>query len=283
MSSNPFSSLAKLFVHNQRLFWHQNNLKWFEGRRHILDIGSGKGLFAKLAPDRIVPFNWTDQPQSRREYPNSPEKYLAHRRQVPSATTAALPSATTAPRPSTMTAPLPSTMTAALPSATTAPPPRLPFEAESFDGVYCADVIEHFGVVEARELLEEALRVLQKGGRFVLATPYPSKEFWCDPTHVRPYPPEALLSYFVDDSKKGDGNNPTFSSIPYRMKLAIMRKRYRPLVNLPLSLFFPEDRYKMSKLFHPFSIFFMLSNLLARIGVLHPRPEGFVLVLDKEN
>ena len=236
MLSDKLFAFVKSLFWNHRLRWHQDNLVFFDGCQTILDLGSGKGLFVQLDPERTIPFDWTF---------NSLCAIKDHGLRVLGSVV------------------------------------KLPFRDVSFDGVYCADVIEHFAPKEAREILAESIRVLKQGGRLVIATPYPSQEFWCDPTHVRPYPPESLLSYCINDSRKGEGNNPSLPWIPYQMKFVLLKKRYRPLVNLPLTLFFDEDRKKWSQLIHPASMLFMASNILARMGLNHPKREGYVLVLEK--
>ncbi len=47
----------------------------------------------------------------------------------------------------------------------------LPFVADSFDQVLCTDVIEHLSAPDGKRLLEEAFRVLRRGGHLILVTP----------------------------------------------------------------------------------------------------------------
>jgi SAM-dependent methyltransferase len=68
----------------------------------------------------------------------------------------------------------------------------------TFDGVFCAHVIEHLPAEAAVRLLAGVHRVLRPGGALVLITPeirdleVLTERFWLDLTHVRPYP-ELLL------------------------------------------------------------------------------------------
>jgi SAM-dependent methyltransferase len=70
---------------------------------------------------------------------------------------------------------------------------------ESFDGVFCAHLIEHLTPSDAVELIEGFRAALKPGGRLVLITPEVrdlevlTERFWLDLTHVRPYP-QALLN-----------------------------------------------------------------------------------------
>lgn len=54
----------------------------------------------------------------------------------------------------------------------------LPFKDQSFDGIYCAGVIEHFLPDDVNRLFLEMARVLKMGRLLVITTPLPSKEFW---------------------------------------------------------------------------------------------------------
>ncbi len=59
-------------------------------------------------------------------------------------------------------------------------------------------VIEHITIEQLRALLTEALRVLKPAGLLILETPNPenlvvaTRNFYLDPTHLRPIPPELL-------------------------------------------------------------------------------------------
>jgi ubiquinone/menaquinone biosynthesis C-methylase UbiE len=150
---------------------------------------------------------------------------------------------------------------------------NLPFTEQSFDGIYCADLIEHFSPLDLRCLLMEMSRVLRVGGLLVIATPLPSKMFWNDPTHVRPYPPHCLLSYCI----RAEANY----AFPYNLKFVKLQYRHTQLYQLPVDLYFDGDRMRLSKLIKPSSLFFMLSNLASRIKLNHPNPEGYVMVMQK--
>ena len=62
--------------------------------------------------------------------------------------------------------------------------------------MHCAHLIEHLGYKEACKLASEITRVLKSKGYLVIRTPMLNKFFFNDPTHVRPYPPAALLTIF---------------------------------------------------------------------------------------
>lgn len=158
---------------------------------------------------------------------------------------------------------------------------NLPFSEESFDGIHCADLIEHFSPPDLRRLLIEILRVLKVGGFLVIATPLPSKMFWDDVSHLRPYPPKALLSYFISDINKGEGTAPTYESLPYQVKFVKLMWRHTQLYQLPLCLCLNDYRMKLGSLIRPSSLLFMLSNIAFRLKVCHPKPEGYVILIQK--
>jgi len=75
---------------------------------------------------------------------------------------------------------------------------RLHEERRRFAAVLLAHVVEHCDGATALELVASCARVLQPGGRLLVATPNAKnlvvleEVFWLDPSHVRPYP-RALL------------------------------------------------------------------------------------------
>lgn len=67
----------------------------------------------------------------------------------------------------------------------------LRFRDESFDVVRAAQLIEHFSPREAARFLNEASRVVRKGGWVYLTTPGVCN-IWNTFSHIRPYPPVAF-------------------------------------------------------------------------------------------
>jgi len=156
----------------------------------------------------------------------------------------------------------------------------LPFASCSFAGVHAADIIEHFPPEDARLLLAEAVRVLRPGGRLVISTPCFGAHFYDDPTHVRPYPAEALLGYCTPAAAKGEGTNPTLGDLPAPVRFVTMRTRHSALVGLPRYAMLPEQRTAATFL-RPRMLGFMAANVLARFGIRNPRPAGYLLVMER--
>jgi len=77
---------------------------------------------------------------------------------------------------------------------------ELPFEKDYFDTVVNCEVIEHLENPE--KMLQEVARVLKKGGKFILTTPYRLTEVPQDPNHVKEYFPgelEAMLKKYFSN------------------------------------------------------------------------------------
>jgi O-antigen chain-terminating methyltransferase len=76
-------------------------------------------------------------------------------------------------------------------------------EDESQSVVSAFHVVEHVTFEQLRTLVSQALRVLKPGGLLIMETPNPenllvaTKNFYLDPTHQRPIPPE-LLSFIPE-------------------------------------------------------------------------------------
>ena len=71
---------------------------------------------------------------------------------------------------------------------------KLPFENNSIDIIVSLAVIEH--IENPDNFLSEIFRVLKPGGIVYISTPnwyYSYKEFYNDPTHVKPYNPATLV------------------------------------------------------------------------------------------
>ena len=74
----------------------------------------------------------------------------------------------------------------------------------SFDGIFCAQVVEHLDPARLPELIRLAHSRMAPGGVLVIETPNPeclaifATHFYLDPTHTRPIPPALLAFYFEE-------------------------------------------------------------------------------------
>lgn len=86
--------------------------------------------------------------------------------------------------------------------------PPLPFEDESFDFVVSFQVIEH--IKNDKRFVQEVMRVLRPGGKFIVSTPNRPMSLTRNPWHVREYTSEQLrqlLSGFSAVEQLGVGGN----------------------------------------------------------------------------
>lgn len=86
--------------------------------------------------------------------------------------------------------------------------PPLPFEDESFDFVVSFQVIEH--IKRDKRFVQEVMRVLRPGGKFIVSTPNKPMSLTRNPWHVREYTSEQLrqlLSGFSAVEQLGVGGN----------------------------------------------------------------------------
>jgi 2-polyprenyl-3-methyl-5-hydroxy-6-metoxy-1,4-benzoquinol methylase len=115
---------------------------------------------------------------------------------------------------------------------------KLPFKDHSFDCVIASEVIEH--VYEPAKFLEELFRVVSKGGRLVISTPYKEKIRYhlcihCnrktpENAHLHSFDENILRNlYTKDDLKK-------FSSAIFGNKALIFLRTHIILKYLPLSV-----------------------------------------------
>ncbi len=149
---------------------------------------------------------------------------------------------------------------------------NLPFEDETFDGIRCSHIIEHFLPQEAYQVLEETARVLKPGGIIIIQSPLWSSQFYDEITHIRPYPPNAILSVYL----RPRVIQQSIARMPYRFELLHLEWRYA-------SLFYPvsiEPAYKPSK-FKTVLFLKILSLILYKLKIHSWRKNGYTLVLRK--
>ncbi len=72
---------------------------------------------------------------------------------------------------------------------------RLPFASGAFEGVHLSQVIEHFSPEDAYSIIKECHRVLKPNGLFLIASPLMNPDFYGDPTHIKPYHPNAIMMW----------------------------------------------------------------------------------------
>src|SRR5205814_9679975 len=74
----------------------------------------------------------------------------------------------------------------------------------AFDGIFCAQVVEHLKPDRLPEMIRLAAERLERGGVLVIETPNPeclaifATHFYLDPTHQRPIPHPLLVFYLEE-------------------------------------------------------------------------------------
>lgn len=78
----------------------------------------------------------------------------------------------------------------------------------AFDGIFCAQVVEHLPPAQVWSLVRAASAATRINGRIALETPNPeclaifATHFYIDPSHTRPVPP-ALLAFYLEEAGFG--------------------------------------------------------------------------------
>jgi len=138
---------------------------YFTGRQNVLDIGCGRGEFLEMMREMDVPARGIDL---------SEESVATCRAKGLDAGIADLYD-----------------YLAGLPEA-------------SFDGIFCAQVVEHLPPERLPEMVKLAASRLTRGGVIAIETPNPeclaifATHFYLDPTHTRPVP-HPLLAFYLEE------------------------------------------------------------------------------------
>jgi O-antigen chain-terminating methyltransferase len=142
---------------------------FFAGRRHVIDLGCGRGEFLKLMQEADVPARGIE----------ASEESVAYCRSV------------------------------GLDASTADVYAYLGDQAEaSLDGIFCSQVVEHLQPDRLPELIRLCATRLATGGVLAIETPNPEclaifgTHFYLDPTHTRPVPSQ-LLAFYMEEFGMG--------------------------------------------------------------------------------
>jgi SAM-dependent methyltransferase len=138
---------------------------------------------------------------------------------------------------------------------------ELPFNNESFEGVHCSHLIEHFLPEDAHQLLGELGRVTKVGGILIIRAPLLWDGFYDNLTHVRPYNPRVIKRYMCYR-----GGQRTMSAFDFKFELVDLVWRYLPLV-------YPR---KLNRITAPIKVFF---DYLYKFHIHSWRKNGYMLIL----
>ena len=144
---------------------HEYYLPYFTGRKNIVDLGCGRGEFLTLLREHGIPAQGIEYSEELVAY--SQRNHLAVSRADIFDFLAAAPD-------------------------------------QSFDAIFCSQVVEHLEPARIPELIRLAHSRLAPGGVLIVETPNPeclaifATHFYLDPTHTRPIPPALLAFYFEE-------------------------------------------------------------------------------------
>lgn len=138
---------------------------------------------------------------------------------------------------------------------------KMEFNDQEFDIVHCSHVIEHLDYKSITAALDEFFRILKINGYLIIRSPLHYPGFFIDIDHIRPYPPEAIVNYFIIQQQQKVGNyNVTEVLRWYRREAVTFYNSGNPIIKL-LNLLFKFLWWGLS---------FPRSN-----------PNGYVLILRK--
>jgi 2-polyprenyl-3-methyl-5-hydroxy-6-metoxy-1,4-benzoquinol methylase len=146
--------------------WSRKVLEWympyFEGCRHVLDVGCGRGLFIELLSARGISATGVDRDERMVQICRKRGVDVVHADLFE----------------------------------------YLPQQKGQFDGIFCSNLIEHLTIEQAFQFVQMAFEALIEGGIILITTPNPESlivhlyEFWRDPTHMRLYN-RSLLEFIL--------------------------------------------------------------------------------------
>ena len=166
---------------------HCQYIPEFQGCRHVLDLGSGRGEFLELMRENGIYAEGVDL------Y----DEFVEHARKKGLAVTYGDATEYLCKEPE-----------------------------NSYDGIFAGQLVEHLTVQQLQTLCTESYRVLRSGGRLIIETPNPTcvstylNSFYMDPSHVKPVHPKTLEYYLKETGFRSVRIKFTESSrVPYRLPL----------------------------------------------------------------
>ncbi|MCF7919389.1 MAG: class I SAM-dependent methyltransferase [Candidatus Cloacimonetes bacterium] len=138
----------------------------------------------------------------------------------------------------------------------------LPYNDQSFSGVHCSHLIEHLQPDDAWKLISEMNRILKKDGILCLRAPLMTPSFYYDLTHVKPYPPQAIMHSLRTWNSSDPQSKPPLDS---EYKVLCLKWRHMQMGN--------------SFIRQPFLS--RILEVMAHFGIREIRRSGYLLILKK--
>lgn len=138
------------------------------------------------------------------------------------------------------------------------------FEDESFDVIHCSHVIEHLPYPQIADTLDIFFKILKPNGYIIIRSPLLSDKFYFDLDHIRPYPPQSILSYFSNSEQQRKSKN----------KIKVEKIRYRRQARIPFPYAINGFRLMINR---------TMMFLWTVIRFPQSLPNGYTLILKKWN
>lgn len=138
------------------------------------------------------------------------------------------------------------------------------FEDEAFDVIHCSHVIEHLPYPQIADTLDTFFKILKPNGYMIIRSPLLCDKFYFDLDHIRPYPPQSILSYFSNREQQRKSKN----------EIKLKEIRYRRQARIPFPYAIDGYRILMNR---------VMMFLWTAIRFPQSTPNGYTLILKKWN
>lgn len=148
--------------------------------------------------------------------------------------------------------------------------------SQKFDIVHCSHVIEHFGYPDISKVLDFLVESFKTDGRLIIRSPLLCDVFYTNLDHIKPYPPEAIYSYFHNNQQQKKGNvDIIFEKIWYRT----YAKKVNPILeNTPFGVISVFGK-PINCLIHYCNIFY--EKMWKRYRWPATKPDAYVVIIRK--
>ena len=106
-------------------------------------------------------------------------------------------------------------------------------QPDTYDGIFCAQVVEHLPPDRLPEMIRLAAASLKRGGVLAIETPNPeclaifATHFYLDPTHHRPIPHPLLVFYLEEHGMGGIEVHKLSPAVESMPALATLPREFR--------------------------------------------------------
>lgn len=134
------------------------------------------------------------------------------------------------------------------------------FPADSYDVIHCSHVIEHLAYPDIASALNKLAAVTRPKGFVIIRSPLMHQGFYNDLDHIRPYPPEAILSFFANPQQQLVGDQRVREVLRWYRREAVV--------------FASGSKLKSTASY-------VMKSAYCHVGFPRAKPNGFVLILQR--